>query len=327
MNKFKMKNHLCLGLFWVPEYLEETMNAAFGQIGRGGTMINKVEGSEGIEPPTYFRLNEFSFAFHEIVTTYGIPSYKEVNPTIFNMVTFPFLFGIMYGDIGHGGLLLLASIFLCFKKDQVREMGGAAAEGFIKARYLLLLMGLFATYCGFIYNDMMAIPLNLFGSCYTEQKGANLVQAKDCVYTFGVDPKWYLASNDLSFMNSLKMKTAVILGVMQMLLGIMMKGVNDSYKKDWIGFYFEFIPQVIFLTCLFGYMDFLIIMKWNTDWTGNEHAAPSIISQVISNMLKGGQVVGDPLIGTKVYQQGWSNLLLWLAVLMVPPMLLARPYF
>jgi len=43
-------------------------------------------------------------------------------------------------------------------------------------------------------------------------------------------------------MNSLKMKTAVILGVMQMLLGILMKGFNDVYKRDIVAFFSEFVP-------------------------------------------------------------------------------------
>lgn len=33
-------------------------------------------------------------------------------------------------------------------------------------RYILFLMGFFATYCGIIYNDFLAIPLWLFESCY-----------------------------------------------------------------------------------------------------------------------------------------------------------------
>jgi hypothetical protein len=31
---------------------------------------------------------------------------------------------------------------------------------------MILLMGIFAFYCGFIYNDMMSLPLDLFGTCY-----------------------------------------------------------------------------------------------------------------------------------------------------------------
>lgn len=164
INKLKTKANICFGLIWVPEYLEETLRQSITR----GAMIKRIEDFQGLEPPTYFRLNEFSFAFHEIVTTYGIPNYKEINPTTFNMVTFPFLFGIMFGDIGHGGILFGAAVWLCWNKEKALKMH-AAMEGFIKARYLLLLMGFFATYCGLVYNDFMSIPLNLFGSCYQTQ--------------------------------------------------------------------------------------------------------------------------------------------------------------
>jgi V-type H+-transporting ATPase subunit a len=229
------------------------------------------------------------------VNTYGVPCYKEANPTVFNMVTFPFLFGIMFGDIGHGGLLFLVGILACLYKDSIPE----SLSGFKQGRYMLLTMGFFAFYCGFIYNDMLSIPLELFGSCYNIHDDGKVKRYKDCVYTFGVDPIWFLSENDLAFMNSLKMKVAVILGVMQMLLGIFIRGLNDSFKKDWIGFYFEFIPQVIFLSCMFGYMDVLIVLKWTTDWKGRENDAPSIISQVINNLLKGGELVGAPLYGAE----------------------------
>lgn len=149
----------------------------------------------------------------------------------------------------------------------------------LKVRYMLLLMGFFATYCGFIYNDMMAMPLNLFGSCYSSEEGDQEVTlAADCVYPFGVDPKWYVSKNELSYLNSLKMKLAVIFGVSQMTLGIICKGLNCVYKKSALDFVFEFIPQLVFLLCLFGFMDLLIILKWLTNWEGRTHEAPSVIS-------------------------------------------------
>jgi V-type H+-transporting ATPase subunit a len=165
-----------------------------------------------IEPPTFFEINEFVWPFHEVVVTYGTPSYKEVNPTTFNMVTFPFLFGLMFGDIGHGFLLFLIAAYLCMKKDYILKHH---SEFFmlLKVRYMLLLMGFFATYCGLIYNDMMAMPLNLFGSCYNNGDEGEAELKDDCVYPFGIDPKWYVAKNELSFLNSLKMKLAVIYGV------------------------------------------------------------------------------------------------------------------
>lgn len=46
--------------------------------------------------------------------------YKEINPAIFAMVTFPFMFGMMYGDTGHGGMLLAVGIGLCLFDSKIR---------------------------------------------------------------------------------------------------------------------------------------------------------------------------------------------------------------
>lgn len=94
-----------------------------------------------------------------IVDTYGVPTYKEANPVIVSFVTFPFLFGMMFGDMGHGSLLLMVGIYMTVKGN---EDGGMAG----KLRYILLLMGMFAVYCGLIYNEFFALPINLFTSCY-----------------------------------------------------------------------------------------------------------------------------------------------------------------
>lgn len=72
-----------------------------------------VNGHKGdIPPPTLFKLNEFTAPFQEIISTYGVPQYKEVNPAYFSIVTFPFLFGVMFGDVGHGSVFLIFAIFL-----------------------------------------------------------------------------------------------------------------------------------------------------------------------------------------------------------------------
>jgi V-type H+-transporting ATPase subunit a len=153
-----------------------------------------------------------TWPFQEIVNTYAIPQYKEINPSIFAIVSFPFLFGVMFGDVMHGTMLIIFSLILCFSD---RKPGTFMGE-FGKIRYLLLLMGFFSFYCGVIYNDFTSIPLKLFGnSCYDvpHDHVSPVTLKKDCIYPVGVDPSWYLGKNELTYMNSLKMKISVILGV------------------------------------------------------------------------------------------------------------------
>jgi len=41
---------------------------------------------------------------------------------------------------------------------------------------------------------------------------------------------------------------------------------------------------------LFGYMDYIIIVKWTTDWDGREGMSPSIIATMIGMFLGGGEI-------------------------------------
>ena len=58
----------------------------------------------------------------------------------------------------------------------------------------------------------------------------------------GIDPVWYLSSNELSYINSMKMKISVILGVLHMALGIFLRGANHVHFSRKVDFIFEFVP-------------------------------------------------------------------------------------
>ena len=108
--------------------------------------------------PTCFLETEFSAVSQLIVDTYGVPKYKEANPALMLGVTFPFLFAIMFGDIMHGSMLTGVALWVYYS--------GSRNPAY-PYRSFLLLMGIFATYTGIIYNDYTSIPLYLFGdSCY-----------------------------------------------------------------------------------------------------------------------------------------------------------------
>ena len=102
--------------------------------------------SAGGLPPTYIRTNEYTESFQDIIDTYGIPGYQEANPALLTVVTFPFIFGMMYGDVGHGGLLLCAGIWLVMKGEPLRF----SAPAIFGARYMVSSMGIFVVFAGFM---------------------------------------------------------------------------------------------------------------------------------------------------------------------------------
>ena len=117
-----------------------------------------------------------------------MPIYKEINPAIYTIISFPFLYGIMYGDIGHGSILLfIATVLVCFGQKLAKVFPDV--QGAYEYRYVLFLMAFFSVFCGLMYNDFMSIPLNLFDSCYNAKTGIRT--DPNCVYPMGVDPIWY----------------------------------------------------------------------------------------------------------------------------------------
>ncbi|VFQ62429.1 unnamed protein product [Cuscuta campestris] len=264
-----------IGEGWCPVFATSQVQAALDRAALDcnsevGTVFQVLHTTES--PPTYFRTNKFTSAFQEIVEAYGVAKYQEANPGVFTIVTFPFLFAVMFGDWGHGICLLLASMYFlfCEKKLSSQKLGDIMDMTF-GARYVFLMMALFSIYTGFIYNEFFSVPFEIFGrsayacndpSCRDATK-TGLIKAHE-TYPFGVDPKWHGSRSELPFLNSLKMKMSILLGVGQMNLGMILSYFNAKFFKNDIDIWHQFIPQMIFLNSLFGYLSLLIIVKWCT---------------------------------------------------------------
>jgi len=297
LNKCIVRQNFIDGEVWIPtdkfDYLQDQLRE-ITRVNDSRLTANfyDMAHNSNLTPPTFIKSNDFTAVFQEIVNTYGIPRYREINPALFNIVTFPFLFGVMFGDIGHGGMLLMAAIWMVMNNDELVR-NGSALKPLLKARYLFLFMGFFAFYVGWLYNDLLSIPVPIFGTCYENHGDIAIIPEanKGCVYPFGLDPKWYVATNELTYFNSLKMKFAVIIGVMQMLFGIVLRGMNALHFGSKLDFVVEFIPQIIFMGLLFGYMNIMIFTKWAIDWSADTSRAPSIITQLMQIFLKLGSVV------------------------------------
>ena len=241
-------------------------------------------------PPTYFKTGKITSQFQAVVEAYGIARYREHSPVPYVHIMFPFMFAVMFGDVGHGSLALLFALYLIWNEKKLLETGvNEMLQTAFDGRYVVLVMALFSIYCGALYNEVFGIPVDYFHSrwayhgnngttsgtvaVYTgvdtcgvaaDPGGCTLPPAN--VYPFGMDPAWKWAANGLQYTNSLKMKMSVILGVSQMVFGIILKATNDLHFKEPLDFYCEFIPQMIFMNFIFGYMCWLILFKWSTCW-------------------------------------------------------------
>lgn len=71
---------------------------------------------EEVKEPTKLKNNKLIKPFEMLVNMYGFPNVKELDPTLFVAITSFLMFGFMFGDVGHGAIILLIGIILMRKK-------------------------------------------------------------------------------------------------------------------------------------------------------------------------------------------------------------------
>ena len=294
-------------------------------------------------PPTFFRTNKFTEAFQTIMDAYGIATYQEVNPGIFAVITFPFMFAVMFGDIGHGIIVFLTALALILNEKKLAKSGmHEILELFFYGRYIVVLMGAFSVYTGFMYNDIFSKSLHIWKSGWewpSDPVGLVTAEKTGAIYPFGLDPGWHGATNGLIFTNSYKMKMSIVIGVLhvsrsplstnsvaniQMTFAICLQVPNHLHFKKYLNIYAEFIPQILFMWSIFGYLIICIIYKWSVDWSQSATAPPGLLNMLIYMFLSPGTV--DP--ASQLYRgQGFVQVcLLLIALVCVPWMLCLKPY-
>merc|ERR1719369_1393368 len=153
-------------------------------------------------------------------------------------------------------------------------------------------------------------------------------------YPFGVDPVWQISSNKIVFLNSFKMKISIIIGVIHMMFGVILSLWNNKYFAKSVNIYCEFIPQLTFLSCMFGYMALLMFHKWTAFVAGGfgdklttERCAPSILITFINMVLFKDNDRDSKECEAYMYagQEAIQKLLVVVAVICIPWMLLAKP--
>ncbi|XP_075949291.1 V-type proton ATPase 116 kDa subunit a isoform X12 [Anarhichas minor] len=308
------------------------------------SILNRMQTKQ--TPPTFNKTNKFTSGFQNIVDAYGIGNYREINPAPYTIITFPFLFAVMFGDMGHGALMTCAALYLVIRESRLvaQKSDNEIFNMVFAGRYIILLMGLFSMYTGIIYNDCFSKSLNMFGSGWSVRpmfgpKGANwtfetldangVLQLDPAVpgvfngpYPLGIDPIWNVATNKLTFLNSFKMKMSVILGVIHMLFGVSLSLFNHLYFKKPLNIFLGFIPEIVFMASLFGYLALLVFYKWTAYDAFTSKDAPSLLIHFINMCLFN---YSDPT-SKPLYrgQMGIQILLVLIALACVPCMLIVK---
>lgn len=293
------------------------------------SIINEIRTNK--TPPTYQKTNKFTEGFQTIINAYGTAKYQEVNPGLPTIVTFPFLFAVMFGDFGHGFLMVCAATAMIYWEKKLKKVRDELFSMAFYGRYIMLMMGIFSMYTGLIYNDVFSKSLSPFPSAWEWTipegwKQGDTVEAHlkgNYRYPFGLDWMWHDTENDLLFSNSYKMKLSILMGWCHMTYSLCLSYINARHFKTPIDIWGVFVPGMIFFQAIFGYLVFTIVYKWSIDWIAISEPAPGLLNMLIYMFLSPGKVEEKLYSGQGPIQV----FLVLIAVIQVPILLFLKPFY
>jgi V/A-type H+-transporting ATPase subunit I len=117
----------------------------------GGRCIVETSAPDDVpeaEIPVLLRHPRLLRPFEMLVAGYGLPAYRELEPTLFVAVTYVLMFGMMFGDAGHGAVLVIGGLvtLLTGRSAKARDVG-----------LLLVTAGLSSVVFGVVYGSYFGL--------------------------------------------------------------------------------------------------------------------------------------------------------------------------
>lgn len=206
--------------------------------------------------PVALMNNKWLKPIQDLVMTYGRPSYGELDPTILVALTFPVLYGAMFGDLGQGLILMLVGV-LAYNKIFLK--------GLHSLGLLLVYCGFFATIFGFLYGS-------IFGF-----EGNQIVQ----YLHFHLEPFWMSPLENILAILAFAIDAGIVILLFSYLLGLF----NNVRSRDWAHFWFGHTGVV----AIIFYFSFLAMLG---NFLGSTAIAPKVAVAISKLPLPFGLIFG-----------------------------------
>ncbi len=192
---------------WVPKPDAARVTDRLQEITEGRCAVETLapEQVPDVKVPVLMRHSWFLRPFEMLVSGYGTPSYQDLEPTLFVAITYMLMFGMMFGDAGHGLVLLLAGLGIVFssKRDKTRDVGT-----------LVSLAGAASIIFGLIYGSFFGLE--------SFQKYALWPGHKSLDHLVQTEPMAIIT-------------LAIATGIAVISIGVILNIVNRVRKRDWRG--------------------------------------------------------------------------------------------
>jgi V/A-type H+-transporting ATPase subunit I len=142
---------------WVPSGEKRKVESEILRAARGRAIVEIVPPEEitgvktgKVKVPVMLKHPGFFSPFEMLVSSYGLPEYKFIDPTVFVAISFLAMFGMMFGDIGHGAVLMCLGWLLGWRKGGIKGAGKQIGR-------LAFYCGISSVIFGFLFGSIFGL--------------------------------------------------------------------------------------------------------------------------------------------------------------------------
>jgi len=227
---------------WVPKKFAKNLAKNITELTNGKCSIKIEKPEKGDLPPTSLKRGDLLKPFEAITAQYGIPNYFELDPTKLVAFIFPLLFGLMFGDVGQGLVIMIAGGIMIYKTHRTIPK-------------IIFWCGLGALLCGFLYGEFFGYSFKELGWF------PPLLSHLPNIFTFL--PAYNPTGASLIESNFiLLIKFSLLIGTFLLLLGYFLKAINSYRSKKYEEILGSSLPTMLFIA-FFMYCFFIFGLSFN----------------------------------------------------------------